>query len=159
MINIISKLERKINYIPLFFVIFFIDLIFHLALSLLVNLYDSRILETFEENTPLTEIFVLSVIIGPFIETLLFQYLIIELLYSFKKVKQNIIIIISAVAFSLIHNYNLTYIFVSFIAGLIYASYYLYLKNIKKKYPFIYIWVLHALYNFTVFILGDVLDL
>lgn len=155
----IFKLERKTNRIPLFFVIFFIDLVFHLTVSWLVNLYDSRILETFQKNTHLAEIFILSVIIGPLIETFLFQYLIIELLYYFKKVKPNIIIIISALVFCSIHNYNFIYILVTFIAGLIYASYYIYLKEVKKKYPFIYIWMLHTLYNFTVFILDDIFNL
>ena len=159
MIKLIFQLERKINRVPLFFVIFFIDLVFHFIMSYLVTLYDSKILETFQENTPLLEIFILSVIIGPLIETFLFQYFTIELLYSFKKIKPDVIIIISALIFSLIHNYNTIYILVTFIAGLIYALYYVYLKETKKKYPFTYIWMLHTLYNFTVFVVGDILKL
>lgn len=153
MINLIFKLERKTNRFPLFFVIFFIDLIFHLCVSWLVNLYDPGLLEIFQEEISLTEIFILSVIVGPLIETFLFQYIVIELLYSLKKIKTNFIVIISALVFSLIHNYNLIYIIVTFIAGLIYALYYVYLKKTKKKYPFMYIWMLHTLYNLTVFIL------
>ena len=159
MINIIFKLERKTDRFPLFFVVFFVDFVFHLAISYLITIYDSRILETFEKDTPLAEIFILSVIFGPLIETFIFQYLIIELFYYFKKHTPNIIIITSALIFSLVHNYNFIYIFVAFIAGLIYASYYLYLKATKKKYPFIYIWMLHTLYNLTVFILDDILNL
>ncbi|MFK7748785.1 MAG: CPBP family glutamic-type intramembrane protease [Kordia sp.] len=106
----------------------------------------------------LTEIFILSVIIGPLIETFLFQYLIIEILYFFKKIKINTIIIISSITFSLIHYYNLIYILVTFLSGIIYASYYLYLKVEKQKSPFLYIWFLHSLYNFSVFILDDILS-
>ena len=154
-----EKLERKTNRFPLFFVIFLIDLVFHLVISWLVTLYDSKILESFEKNTTLVEIFILSVIAGPLLETFLFQYLIIEILYKFKKINVRGILIISALAFSLIHNYNFIYILVTFVSGLIYASYYLYLKIKKKKFPFLYVLALHSLYNFSVFILVDILKL
>lgn len=156
--NTFKVLDRKFR-LPIFFIIFFIDLVYHLIVSWLVTLYDPKILETFEENTSLVEIFILSVVVGPLIETFLFQYLIIEILYALKKVKVQFILIISALAFSSSNYYNFIYILVTFTSGLIYASYYLYLKIGKKKYPFIYIWVLHTLYNFTIFILVDILNL
>lgn len=155
--NIYSTLERNKLNIPLFLCVFFLDLVFHLTLSWFVNLYDPKILEIFDENYTLTEIFILSVIIGPIIESFLFQYLIIEILYIFKIIKVEIILIISALAFSLSHYYNFIYILITFISGLIYASYYIYLKIEKKKFPFLYILALHSLYNFTVFILNDIL--
>lgn len=157
MIKFISKLERKTSRIPLFFVVFFIDLVFHLAISILISLNDPQVLEIFEENTSLTEIFFLTVIFGPLVETFLFQYLIIEILYRFKKIKCEIILFVSALTFSLNHDYNITYIFITFISGLIYASYYLYLKMENKKFPFLYILGMHSLYNFIVFILDDIL--
>ena len=157
MIKYIYYLKRKTNRVPLFFVIFIIDLVFHLIVSYIVTIYNPEILNVFDKKMSLTEIFVLSVIIGPLMETFLFQYLIIEILSFFNRIKVNTIIIISSLAFSLIHYYNFIYIIVTFLSGTIYASYYLYLKIEKKRFQFLYIWVLHSLYNFSVFILDDIL--
>lgn len=157
MIKYIYYLKRKTNCIPLFFVIFFIDLIFHIAVSYIATIYNPEILDVFDKSMSLTEIFILSVIIAPLLETFLFQYLIIEILSFFKRIKVNIIIIISSLAFSLIHYYNFIYILVTLLSGMIYASYYLYLKEEKQKSPFLYVFALHSLYNFSVFILDDIL--
>lgn len=158
MLSIYRRLERNFS-IPLFLSVFLIDLIYHLFISWIITLYDPEILEVFEESTSLTEIFLLSVVFGPLIETFLFQYLIIEILYGLKRLKINTIILISALTFSSIHYYNFLYVLVTFLSGIIYASYYLYIKEEKKKHPFLTIWMLHLLYNFSVFILDDVLKL
>jgi hypothetical protein len=157
MVKYIYKLERKTNRLPLFFVIFIIDLVFHLLVSYIVTIHNPEILNVFDKKMSLTEIFILSVIIGPLMETFLFQYLIIEILSFFRRIKVNTIVIISSLAFSLIHYYNFIYISVTFLSGVIYASYYLYLKTEKQKFPFLYIFSLHSLYNFSVFILDDIL--
>ncbi|MBZ9627138.1 CPBP family intramembrane metalloprotease [Psychroflexus sp. CAK1W] len=156
-LRIYNKLDRKFK-LPIFFVVFILDFIYHSIVSLFITLYDPTILESFEEGTSLIEIFLLSVLIGPLVETFLFQYLIIEILYAFKKIKLEVILIVSALAFSLIHTYNFIYIIVTFTSGLIYASYYLYLKKFKRRFPFIQVWALHTLYNLIVFILDDVLN-
>ena len=128
------KLERNRFSIPLFWVVFGVDLVFHLILSFLLSYYDPQLFDIkfFEENTPLGEVFFFSVIFGPLVETFIFQYLIIELLYLLKKINLNVVVIVSSLAFGLSHNYNMIYMVVIFISGLVYASYYLYLK-IKKK--------------------------
>ncbi|MFP4090525.1 MAG: type II CAAX prenyl endopeptidase Rce1 family protein [Cyclobacteriaceae bacterium] len=157
MVDYISQLERKTNRIPLFFAIYFLDFFFSSAIAWLVAFYDPDIFKIFEDGTPLVEIFFVTVIFAPLLETFLCQYLVIEILYRFKKISVSSIIIISALIFSLGHYYNIIYIFFAFVSGLVYASYYLYLKMEKKRFPFLYIVGLHALYNFTVFILDDVL--
>lgn len=157
--NTYRYLEGKSKPVSLFFVIFIIDFTIQIIISIVINIYNPQALEIFEEGTSLTEIFILSLIFSPLIETFIVQYLIIETLLYFKKIKTNLIIVISAFSFSLLHNYNLTYILLTVIPGLIYASYYIYLKLETKKNPFLQIWALHALYNFIVFLLNDVFNL
>lgn len=87
-------------------------------------------------------------LIIPFIETFIFQYLAIGIIRSIKKIKDNncLIIIISAIAFSLSHYYNVLYIFYSFIMGIFLA--YTYILYEKKNYhPFLMVMAIHALRN------------
>ena len=160
-LNLFDKLKR-VSPIPLFFVIFILKSVFYVITSFFATLYDPEIANTniFEGlNLSLAETFTITVIIGPLIETFIFQYLIIEFLFRFKKIKLNIIILVSALTFGFTHYYNLIYVLVICVGGFIYASYYLYLKIKSIKSPFIYIFSLHALWNFLVFILDDVLNL
>ena len=123
-------------------------------------LYNPKVIDIpFLEQLSLAEIFTLTVIIAPLIETFIFQYLIIEFLLRFKKIKVNIIIFVSALAFGCTHYYNFIYVLVMCVIGFVFASYYLYLKIKDIKFPFLYIFSLHALWNFLVFILDDVLNL
>jgi len=142
--------------IALFYSLLIIDNIYNLSISYIINYFDSSLTETLEfSDFSLNEIFFLTVIIAPLFETLIFQFLIIELLYFFK-VKNNSIIIISTVLFAISHNYNIVYILAIIFPGLMYATYYLYLK-INKKNGFILIFSLHAFSNLISFIIGDVL--
>ncbi|WP_431357019.1 CPBP family glutamic-type intramembrane protease [Paraclostridium benzoelyticum] len=87
-------------------------------------------------------------LIIPFIETFIFQYLAIGIIRFIKKIKDNncLIIIISAIAFSLSHYYNVLYIFYSFIMGIFLA--YTYILYGKKNYhPFLMVMTIHALRN------------
>ena len=140
--------------------VFILDSVFSLLTSFLVTLYDPKALDIpFLEGLSLAEIFTLTVIIAPLIETFIFQYLIIEFLFRFKKIGVNIIILVSALAFGCSHYYNLIYVLAMCVVGFIFASYYLYLKIKEIRFPFLYIFSLHALWNFLVFILEDILNL
>lgn len=94
-------------------------------------------------------------LIIPFVETFIFQYLVIELIRTIKKIKDStfLTIIISAIVFSLSHYYNVLYIFYSFIMGVLLA--YTYILYEKKNYhPFLMVMVIHILRNtITTFIL------
>ena len=159
-LNLFDTLKKRASPIPLFFTVFFVDFIFSLLIGSLVILYDPKALDIpFIENFSSAKLFTITVIIAPLIETFIFQYLIIEFLFRFKKIKINIIILVSALAFGFAHNYNFFYVLIICISGFIYASYYLYLKIKGIKFPFLYICSLHALSNFLVFILDDVLNL
>ena len=155
-IKFYSYLAKRHKIIT-FLVIFLIANIYAFLASYIINIYNTSILDVFNFKS-LHEAFILSVLIGPLLETFLFQYLIIEILYKFK-INNNLIIWLSAILFALTHNYNLIYLLAAILPGLLYASYYLYLKKEKKKNIFFTIYLLHALSNLVVFILDDVLKL
>jgi lipoprotein signal peptidase len=100
----------------------------------------------------------LTVIIAPLLETFVFQYLIIEILYKLK-INDEIIIWVSALAFSLSHYYNFIYILAILFPGFLFSSFYLYLKKSKYKSPFLAVILLHAISNFIVFVINDILNL
>lgn len=95
------------------------------------------------------------VFLSPLVETLIFQFGIIEILLKSKKVSKSGIIVISALLFSLGHYsvedsvfYNVMYIFFVFLSGLIYSLYY-YLVRYKftVKRAVLGVVVLHSLSN------------
>lgn len=148
---------RNISTFPLFWLVASIDFLYNIITSLLVRSFDESLIDTGlnTENNSLLEIFCLSVLIGPLIETFIFHFLIIEILHKLK-VHTNAIIWCSAFAFSLFHNYNIIYILLILFPGLLYAGYYLYLKKVNHRFPFMMIFMLHALSNFLSFLFDDV---
>ena len=89
------------------------------------------------------------VIVAPLIETLLFQSLIIELVCKlFKRPRRNLFISVTAssVAFALSHSYSISYIIITFLAGVILALAY-YLGRYRKESPIVLVFVIHAVYN------------
>ncbi|MGK0469095.1 CPBP family glutamic-type intramembrane protease [Clostridium sp.] len=95
--------------------------------------------DSIKEASLLSTIIVAS-IIGPIVETFIFQYGIIEILSSIKifKEKNIIIAIISSLIFGFSHSYSYLYIFYGFIIGLLLAYSYL----IYKKKNFSAFWVI-----------------
>jgi Type II CAAX prenyl endopeptidase Rce1-like len=82
-------------------------------------------------TTEYDKIFILF--IGPIVETLIFQVLILEfVLRILARYDSKLIIglLISSLTFMLTHNYSLFYIIMAFISGLIYAGLYL---SIREK--------------------------
>jgi hypothetical protein len=138
-----SKIKSN-KYVALFLILFLIDVFFILIGSLIVNFFDSSLIET-EFNTAnfsLLEIFFTTVLIGPILETFIFQFLIIEILFKLN-----------------IKNNYLIYILLIIFPGILYSTYYLFLKIENQKTPFLNIFLLHSLSNFVSFILDDVLQL
>lgn len=157
MIGFLYKIKGNSN-IALYFFVLLIDNIYSIIASTIVNLIDSSLIEGFQADLSLIETFIITVLIGPLIETFIFQFLIIEVLWFFK-IKTNYIVWISAILFSLSHNYNYIYIILILFPGLLYASFYLYLKLEKIKRPFLIIYSIHLISNFIAFIINDILNL
>lgn len=130
---------------------------FNFCLSIVLNILSKKMFNnSFTENTHVfssfkEEFFVIA-IFSPLIETVIFQYIVIEILYD--KFKKEIICIVSAFLFSLIHLYNLIYFIFSFIIGLTFA--YLYLIGRLKKRGFLYVYSTHLIYNVIVIILKHI---
>ncbi|MCG9899678.1 MAG: CPBP family glutamic-type intramembrane protease [Hydrotalea sp.] len=105
--------------------------------------------------------FIAGSIVGPLIETLIFQYLPITLLHKFrinKSAKElNLIIIISSLIFGITHSYNILTVIDASIAGLIFCTVFVYFQK-RNKSGFFYTFLLHGLFNTYAFILDDVLN-
>lgn len=93
---------------------------------------------------------------GSFIETLIFNFLIISLLkkQKFVSINDGVIILLSSIIFGLGHFSSFTFFIISTIAGCVFnTNYIVYLNRYKNNvFPFISTFLLHFLSNFTTFI-------
>lgn len=113
------------------------------------------------ENTDgLLKIFMAGSIIGPFLETALFQYLPITLFYKYVNDKSivniYILIVLSSLVFGFTHNYNVLTIIDATFAGIVFSRIFIFFRN-QNKSGFFYTFLIHALFNTYAFILDDVL--
>lgn len=100
------------------------------------------------------------VVIGPILETLVYQYLIIRLFMYFAKSRKYYpcAILISAIAFGLVHTYNPAYIFFAFFMGLVLAyMYYFYSKEPAKA--FWTVALVHGMRNGIAIVIVDLFNL
>lgn len=113
------------------------------------KLYNSGINKGFVGFSNPLEEFLISVLLGPVLETWIFQLLPIE---YFKKKLDTFYpgIFCSTILFALAHMYNLIYFINALVAGFIFAYFYCIMK-VYKTHPFIWLASLHALYNLFVF--------
>lgn len=111
------------------------------------------------DNTPVgvfTE-FLATVILAPFLETIIFQVIVIELLIRLR-VRPLIAILTSALLFALSHNYHIFYILAVLPSGILFAYYYYILRKRKGVlFAFLVIALLHALLNLLAFLGNHVL--
>lgn len=99
-------------------------------------------------------------VIAPIVETLVYQYLIIRLFMYFAKSRKYYpcAILISAIAFGLVHTYNPAYIFFAFFIGLVLAyMYYFYSKQPAKA--FWTVALVHGLRNGISIVLQEFVNL
>jgi len=112
-------------------------------------------------------ILLLTVVIGPFLETLIFQYFLIKGFYllienqPFNKTYYNkktvlISVFLSSIIFGCMHYYSLYYIISMIILGFIFGFVF-FLSITRKWYSFPLIFLFHALYNLTILFLERIL--
>lgn len=97
----------------------------------------------------------LTVFFGPFVETVIFQFLPYVILSRISYLKKNpvYIILISTLLFGLTHNYSVHYI----IYGMIPGAFYIYLYIMRTgKHPFYTVFILHAVNNLVCIILDKI---
>ena len=88
----------------------------------------------------------LLLIFAPIIETLIYQFLVIEILRKIK-IPPGLIISFSAILFGLSHHYHINYVIATTISGIIYALYYLKLRPQCKLNAFLGVAGLHFFIN------------
>lgn len=102
------------------------------------------------ENATVQKKIIIACIIAPVLETTIFQWLIIEIMY--KKIGTRFAVIISALLFGLSHFYNSLYVINTFFIGLILSTSYVLAKE-KKFNPSLITIAVHSLHNIIIFIL------
>ncbi|WP_368077846.1 lysostaphin resistance A-like protein [Maribellus luteus] len=96
----------------------------------------------------------LTVFLAPIVETLLFQLLVIEAIRKIiKRPRKNICLalLLSSTVFALSHTYSLGYFFITYLGGIVLALAY-YLGRYRRENAFFVVFVIHSLYNLSVFI-------
>jgi len=103
------------------------------------------------ENLGLLKKIIYGVIFAPFVETLLFQFLPIELLALITKNKEIFITIFSGILFGFAHyfnNHDYLFSIAAFLVGLIFASIYILAKKRKDiSFPFLLVLSVHSIIN------------
>ncbi|MCT4013728.1 CPBP family intramembrane metalloprotease [Elizabethkingia anophelis] len=112
-------------------------------------------------KSPTQEV-VITILIGPLLETFLYQYLVYKIVYFIKSFIQRSILkkevqylifylVISSVLFAISHSYSRYYVFLMLIPGAILAFAFYYFKR-KYSYPFFYVLLIHFLHNLFILI-------
>ncbi|MGM9475030.1 lysostaphin resistance A-like protein [Pedobacter sp. GSP4] len=131
-----------------------------IALAVLVNLCLSLIFSSISyfftgkniahgvnEGMPISGTFFLAVILAPILETIIFQYAIIETAKN--KMPKVYACFLSALFFGITHLYNFYYFLFAFIAGLLFAYIYTIGNTVMKSIG--YVFTVHVIYNLIIF--------
>ncbi|UJP66762.1 CPBP family glutamic-type intramembrane protease [Mongoliitalea daihaiensis] len=157
-------IENHKHRVPLQLLLCFfaMEVFYTITSSWVVNwLVDDSVFEIdFLQDMSTTEIFWVAVFLGPLLETFLFQYLIIELVFWFesiikKQIPLLIPILLSAIPFGLTHDYNTYYLVTATISGVIFAFFYIMAKQVNGLNPFWSVFSVHAAMNLVSFILNQ----
>lgn len=123
-----------------------IALILNVSYTLLFsNLFSDSFTNAPRHDT-LIEGFMIAVLFGPLIETLLFQSFIIKYSLKFFQNDKLVAILLSATLFGVAHTYSVPYMVKTFISGFLYAFLFFVFMQ-KNRYPVLYIYILHATFN------------
>lgn len=149
MISKIKNVILGLRQWELIFLIMLLNFLNNYLFSLISNFFDISLNKGFNDQYTIKEKVVLFVIVAPLIETLLFQYTVIEICKSIK-MRLRYCCIISAFTFGLLHLYNIFYFLYAFSGGLLFA--FLYVRGKNQKNAIILPLVAHTIYNGIVFV-------
>ncbi|WP_165799102.1 CPBP family glutamic-type intramembrane protease [Sphingobacterium corticibacter] len=117
-------------------------------------MFDESLLRNPIEDNAKCVIFFITLLIAPFFETFIFQYLVFYFGRMFRQ-KKITTILLSTLFFALAHQYNLIYFFVTVVAGAYYACTFFYIEKKSSNFTsFLFVSLLHALNNFIAFIIN-----
>lgn len=145
----------KLSNTKLFFLCFFLIILLEIPITYVIGFIDQDAFIGLQfGDTPLDIIveFMLTIVVAPFLETIIFQVIIIEVLI-WLRVKSWIAIGVSALLFSFAHYYSLYYILAIFPSGLL-LSYYYYILRMREDvwHALLLVTLLHALINICAFL-------
>jgi len=154
----IDNYFRTKSFTTLFIIFFFIEFFYSTTTALIATQIDPSLTYNPIDDRSRFVIFIVSVIIAPVIETLIYQLAIMEISYKFK-LKESLAISISSILFGLSHNYNWVYMAVMIFIGFIFAYSY---SIIRSKYgtfkATVFVILLHAMANLITFLNNEVFE-
>lgn len=118
------------------------------------NSFDNPTVDLLREDSKLM-LFVVGVLLTPFIETLLFQSLPFYLSGLLFKHKRRLFfyIIVSSLFFGLMHSYNVYYCIMGVYIGVV-LSFFYYIVKLRKQNAVILIFIIHAFNNLLSFLIS-----
>lgn len=140
-----------------FWIVFSIYFVFQFATAVIANYFDADLTSTSFQFSSLHEEFIIAVIAAPILETLIFQYFILETLLNLK-LAPLLCVIASALLFGISHYYNLAYVLVTTVVGFIFAYYYMALRHQHSLNKLVFVTLLHALSNLFAFVNNNFYD-
>lgn len=149
MIAKIKDVILSLNYWQLILLIIVLNFLNNYIFSVVSDLFDVPLNQGFNDHYTMKEKIVLFIFVGPLIETLLFQYAVIEISKS-TKMAVKYCCLLSAFAFASFHLYNVFYFSYTFVAGLLFA--YLYTRGKNQRSAILLPFIAHVIYNGIVFI-------
>ena len=121
------------------------------------NILNNSTVELMEQDGKLVVLY-WTLLIGPFIETFLFQFFIIKIFRLISKRLWTMVFIaipLSAVLFSLSHSYSVYYQVAAFFVGLIYATAF-FVGMYRKDLPaFLIVLIIHSSWNLFAFVMNE----
>lgn len=142
----ISCLLRNTSKVKFILISILTCLLYSILIATLLNYFTPKSLEiNFLEGKGLMYIFFLTVIIAPVLETLIYQFAIIEIVFKIKIKQATLVaILISSFLFSLSHIYSIYYMLATFSLGVVFATTYIIAKKKKRYQSFL----VHIFYTF-----------
>lgn len=154
-------LRKSHKYIFAVVCIIFVTLVAYGSTKVILFFSDNKtsLTSTFFEEDSLLFLFISVVILGPLIETLIFQFCIIELFFRINKSRfvKVIALFVSSLLFGLSHSSSLEYTIYGIILGFLFSSCYLLAKERKDISPFFLVFIVHASSNLFVFVINELL--
>lgn len=144
--------KKNLQY---FIIIFLIYFSFKFITSVIANYFDPTLTDSSLKNESLLAKFIIIVVIAPVLETIIYQFAIIEIGFKLK-LPAILSIIISSLAFGISHSYNLAYILVTTIVGFILAYYYTALRSQNYTNRVVFVILLHFSGNLIAFLNNNI---
>lgn len=139
--------------------LFLAVLLIQISLTLLLNIFNIDFGDNSFKNKTLLNIFVLVVIIAPIFETLIFNTLPIKAIHFFIKNKL-IVILLSSLAFALIHTYSIAYMIMTYFGAIGLNTFYLIMEERKGFLEAVGLtMLLHSIYNFFGFLIIEIFQI